>query len=148
MSDDCLFCKIVKGEIPSSMIFEDDVSMAFMDVFPVNRGHCLLVPKQHYVNLLDIDLDLLGELSKRLAILTRKVYNGMEPSGILNAIANGKGAGQEVFHIHFHVIPREPDDDFATRMVPGTRREMTPREELDELAQTIREAEPKFGDIT
>ncbi|MFW9801345.1 MAG: HIT family protein [Candidatus Thorarchaeota archaeon] len=148
MSDDCLFCKIVNGEISSSIIFEDDISMAFMDIFPVNRGHCLLIPKQHYVNLLDIDLGVLGEVSKRLALLTRKVYNSIEPAGILNAITNGKGAGQEVFHIHFHVIPREPGDGFATRMVPGTNREMAPREELDELAKLIRETEPQIGEIT
>ena len=148
MSDECLFCKIVKGEIPSSIIFEDDISIAFMDIFPINRGHCLLIPKQHYVNLLDVDLDVLGEMSKRLALLTRKVYNGIEPAGILNAITNGKGAGQEVFHIHFHVIPREPGDAFVTRMVPGSHREMAPREELDELAQRIREAEPQISDIT
>lgn len=124
------------------MIFEDDISMAFMDIFPINRGHCLLVPKQHYVNLLDVDLELLGELSKRLALLTRKVYNGLKPSGILNAIANEKGAGQEVFHLHFHVIPREPGDGFVTRMTPGSGREMAPREELEELARTVSEADP------
>ncbi|MHA2386077.1 MAG: HIT family protein, partial [Candidatus Thorarchaeota archaeon] len=84
MSDECLFCKIANGEVPSSLVFEDDISMAFMDIFPINRGHCLLIPKKPYVNLLDIDLDLLGEMSKRLAILTRKVYNSLEPAGILN----------------------------------------------------------------
>jgi diadenosine tetraphosphate (Ap4A) HIT family hydrolase len=87
-------------------------------------------------------------MSKRLAVLTRKVYNSIEPAGILNAITNGKGAGQEVFHIHFHVIPREPEDAFVTRMMPGTRGEMAPREELDELAQQISEAEPHIGDTT
>ncbi|MHA2003859.1 MAG: HIT family protein [Candidatus Thorarchaeota archaeon] len=148
MSDECLFCKIAKGEVPSSLVFEDDISMAFMDIFPINRGHCLLIPKKHYVNLLDIDLDLLGEMSKRLAVLTRKVYNSLEPAGILNAITNGEGAGQEVFHLHFHVIPREPDDAFVTRMMPGTRGEIAPREELDELALLISKADPQISDIT
>ncbi len=144
MSDECLFCRIVNGEVPASVVFEDDISMAFMDIFPINRGHSLLVPKQHYVNLLDIDLDLLGELSKRVAILTRKAYNGLEPAGILNAVANGEGAGQEVLHLHFHVIPREPDDAFVTRMMPGTRGEMAQRDDLDKLARLIGEADPQI----
>jgi histidine triad (HIT) family protein len=142
MSDDCIFCKIVKGEMPASVIFEDEISMAFMDIFPVTKGHCLLIPKEHHVNLLDIDLELLAELSKRLAELTRSVSNAFGPEGVLNAVANGPGAGQEVFHLHFHVIPRNSGDTFGFKFPPNYRDEMAPREKLDKLANLISEANP------
>jgi len=74
MNDDCIFCKIVKGEIPASVIFEDDVCMAFMDVFPIKEGHCLLTPKKHYVNMLDVDPDVAAHMSRRLVDLTRMVH--------------------------------------------------------------------------
>ncbi|MFX0044602.1 MAG: HIT family protein [Candidatus Hermodarchaeota archaeon] len=142
MSDDCIFCKIVKGEIPSSVIFEDEISVAFMDIFPVTKGHCLLIPKEHHVNIFDIDLELLAQLSKRLAELTRRVNNALGPEGVLNAVANGPGAGQEVFHLHFHVIPRNSGDPFGFKFPPNYRDEMAPRDELDKIASLISEASP------
>ncbi len=140
--NDCVFCKIVNGEMPASLIFEDDISMAFMDIFPVTKGHCLLIPKEHYVNLFDIDLELFAQLSKRLAELTRKVNTALGPEGVLNAAANGPGAGQEVFHLHFHVIPRNSGDAFGFKFPPGYRDEMAPRDELDSIAKIIGEASP------
>ncbi len=139
-SENCIFCKIVKGEIPASVIFEDDQCMAFMDIFPVSKGHCLLIPKEHYVNMMDVDLDVLAHLSKKLAELTRKVHKVLRPDGILNSVANGKGAGQEVPHLHFHIIPRNVGDPFGFRFPPDYRESMAPREELDSLAEKFRSA--------
>ncbi|MFQ5832109.1 MAG: HIT family protein [Candidatus Thorarchaeota archaeon] len=140
--NDCVFCKIVNREMPASVIFEDDLSMAFMDIFPVTKGHCLLIPKEHYVNLFDIDLELLAHLSKRLAKLTRKVNTVLGPQGVLNVAANGPGAGQEVSHLHFHIIPRNSGDAFGFKFPPGYRDEIAPRDELDNLAKLIGEASP------
>ncbi len=139
-SEDCIFCKIVRGEIPSSKIFEDEICMAFMDVFPVREGHSLLIPKEHYQNLLDVEKDVAAHLARRLVDLTRKVNKVIEPDGILTSAANGKGAGQEIPHLHFHVIPRNHGDDFGFRFPEGYRSEMADRDRLDKIASEINKA--------
>jgi len=137
-SDDCIFCKIVRGEIPSSVIFEDDICMAFLDVFPVNTGHSLLIPKKHYENLLDVDPDVVAHIAKRLIDLTRGVKNATGEEGVLTVAASGAGAGQEVPHLHFHAIPRSRGSNFGFRFPPDYRDEMANRIELDEIAKKIR----------
>jgi histidine triad (HIT) family protein len=137
---DCLFCKIAKGEVPASIVFQDEVCLAFMDIYPVTRGHCLLIPKKHFTNLLDVDLDVLSHLALRLAELTRKVQSGLKPEGILNAAANGPGAGQDIPHLHFHIIPRNKGDEFGFHFPKAYRDKMADRALLDKIAKTIREA--------
>ena len=108
--NDCLFCKIIAGEIPSSKIYEDDFSFAFLDIWPVNKGHVLVVPKKHCINLMDIPDDDLGELmitAKKMAIAV-KAATGCD--GISLAMSNEKAAGQEVFHAHVHIMPRFATD--------------------------------------
>jgi histidine triad (HIT) family protein len=138
--EECIFCKIVKGEIPASIVFEDELCLAFMDIYPVSRGHCLLIPKQHFTNLFDVDLEVVSILARRLTELARKVNSVIKPDGILTAAANGPGAGQDVMHLHFHVIPRNHGDEFGFRFPEDYRAEMAPRDELEELAKSIREA--------
>ncbi|UCE10164.1 MAG: HIT family protein [Candidatus Thorarchaeota archaeon] len=139
-SSDCIFCKIVKGEIPASVVFEDEHVMAFMDIFPIAEGHILLIPKDHYTNMLDIDLELLPHLARRLALLTRQVDKAFNVGGVMNIAANGAGAGQEIPHLHFHVIPRGRDANYGFRFPPGYREEMAPREKLESIAKKIQEA--------
>ena len=91
--ENCIFCKIVSGEMPSSVIFEDEHSVAFMDVFPVTEGHCLLIPKIHYENMFDVDPDVVAHLAKNLADLTRRVQKATGAQGVINIAANGEGAG-------------------------------------------------------
>jgi histidine triad (HIT) family protein len=136
-SEDCLFCKIVRGEVPSSLIFEDDVCMAFMDVFPIATGHCLLIPKQHFVNLLDVDGDVLAHMSRKLSELTKAVLKATGAEGVLNVVANGEVAGQEIAHLHFHSIPRSKGDSFGFKFPNGYREAMTPRDELDRVSDLI-----------
>lgn len=138
--EDCIFCKIVKGEIPASIIFEDEICIAFMDVFPIREGHSLLIPKKHYANMLDIPSDIAAHLGIKIAELTKKVHNVFKPIGILNTVANGPEAGQEVPHLHFHAIPRAKGDDFGFRFPKNYRNEMASREDLDEIASRIRNA--------
>lgn len=140
MSDNesCLFCKIVRGEIPASVIFEDKFTMAFMDIFPISKGHCLLIPKQHYENMLHVDAKVAKSLAVRLVELDRKVHSAFEPDGIINVIANGVGAGQEVPHLHIHVIPRNEGDRFGFLFPDDYREKMAPRDELDSVAKDIR----------
>lgn len=137
---DCIFCKIVKGEIPASIIFQDEVCFAFMDIYPVTKGHCLLIPRKHFVNLLDVDPDAIAHLAKRLAELTRKVQRALKPDGILTAAANGPGAGQDIPHLHFHIIPRNKGDDFGFRFPKGYREKAAERAQLDRTAKMIRES--------
>ncbi len=141
--EDCIFCKIVRGEIPASVVFEDEQCMAFMDIFPVGQGHCLLIPKEHHTNMLDVDLGLAAHLGRRLAELTRAVHKTFSPDGVLNVVANGPGAGQEVPHLHIHIIPRNHGADFGFRFPEGYRDSMAPRDELDRLAASIRKNIPR-----
>ena len=140
MNNDCIFCKIVKGDIPASIIFEDDICMAFMDVFPIKEGHCLLIPKEHFTNMLDVDLDVAAHMNRRLAELTRRVYEVYKPVGIMNIAANGPEAGQEVPHLHFHVIPRNKSDGFGFRFPDDYREKMAERDDLNRVATRIKDA--------
>ena len=136
----CIFCKIIRGEIPSSVIFEDEHSIAFMDAFPINEGHCLLIPKKHYVNMFDVDPDVVAHLAKNLADLTKRVRKATGAEGVLNIVANGEGAGQDVFHLHFHAIPRNKNSPFGFKFPPDYRNSMAPREDLDRNAETLRDS--------
>ena len=138
--ENCIFCKIIRGEMPASVIFEDELSIAFMDVFPVTEGHGLLIPRQHFENMLDVDPDVVAQLAKNLADLTRRVKKATGAEGVLNIVANGEGAGQEVPHLHFHAIPRNKSSPFGFKFPPDYRSSMAPREELDQIAEKIREA--------
>lgn len=115
--NDCIFCKIVKGELPSYKIYEDDNFFAFLDINPVSLGHSLLVPKKHYKNLYELPDETLKKimpLIKKLAIAIKK---GVNADGV-NIIMNNDGAaGQIVPHAHFHIIPRFADD--GLRHWPG-----------------------------
>jgi histidine triad (HIT) family protein len=136
----CIFCKIVRGEMPASIIFEDDICMAFMDVFPITEGHSLLIPKRHFTNMFDVDDDVVAHLAKRLADLTRRVKKATGEEGVLNTVANGEGAGQDVPHLHFHAIPRSRGSPFGFQFPPDYRNEMAGRDGLEEMAKKIRES--------
>ncbi len=108
--NDCLFCKIIKGDLPSQKVYEDADTFAFLDIHPVNQGHTLVVPKVHAENIHDIssrDFCALMETARKLSSVV-KVATGAE--GINIGINNGSVAGQIIFHLHVHIIPRLPDD--------------------------------------
>lgn len=138
--ENCIFCKIVRGEMPASVVFEDEQSIAFMDVFPVAEGHCLLIPKKHYENMFDVDPDLVAHLAKNLADLTKRVHKATGAEGVLNIVANGEGAGQDVPHLHFHAIPRSRSSPFGFKFPPDYRSTMASRDLLDQMAAKIRES--------
>jgi histidine triad (HIT) family protein len=138
--ENCVFCKIIRGDIPSSVIFEDEYCVALMDVFPITEGHCLLIPKKHYENMFDADPDIVAHLGRNLSDLTKRVHKATGADGVLNIAANGSGAGQDVPHLHFHAIPRNKGAPFGFMFPPNYRNEMAPRDELDHIAQKIREA--------
>lgn len=107
---DCVFCKILKGEIPSEKIYENDKVYAFLDIMPVNPGHTLVIPKEHYDNIEDLPEDLMCEMSKIVKKVGQAIKKGLGSKSYNIALNNGEVAGQVVPHVHFHVIPRKTSD--------------------------------------
>jgi len=107
---DCVFCRMVTGDIAVATIYEDDVVLAFLDIAPVSYGHTLLIPKQHVSHLHECSAELLGSLCSRLGKIAKAVLVGMNADGY-NVLSNtGAAAGQIVEHLHFHIIPRKSGD--------------------------------------
>ena len=104
--DDNIFAKILKGELPCAKVYEDEETLAFMDIFPQSRGHTLVIPKTPSVNLFDLAPEVLATLAQRTQIIARAVRAALDPDGVVITQFNGADAGQTVFHIHVHVIPR------------------------------------------
>lgn len=102
-----IFAKIVRGEIPSVKIFEDDAVLAFMDAFPQSKGHCLVISKTSKArNLLEVEPEVLARVMAAVQRLTRAVVKALKPDGVVVTQFNGAPAGQTIFHLHVHVIPR------------------------------------------
>ncbi len=108
--DDCIFCKIVKGECPSMKIFEDDKTLVFMDISRDIDGHMLVIPKMHVTNILDADEETLCAVVKTINKVSNHLVENCGYQGVNILNANDKSAGQSVFHLHFHIIPRKADD--------------------------------------
>ena len=107
---DCIFCKIIKGDIPCNKIYENDKVVAFLDIQPINKGHTLLIPKPHHRNVFDLPEEFLVECAKAIKPVARAVKEATNADGINIGMNNEKAAGQAVWHAHFHVIPRFLDD--------------------------------------
>jgi len=108
--ENCIFCKIIKGEIPCYKIYEDENFLSFLDISPVNIGHTLIIPKNHYVDLLELPIE---EAQKLIAVIKKiapAVLTAVEATAFNLNLNNGKIAGQEVNHVHFHLIPRFEND--------------------------------------
>ena len=108
--DDCIFCKIIAGEIPCSKIYEDENVLAFLDIGPVNKGHALVIPKEHHETITDLPDELLCELSVAVKKVSDAVMKGTGCDGVNVLMSNKKAAGQLVPHAHLHIIPRFEDD--------------------------------------
>ncbi|RSJ76236.1 HIT-like protein [Streptococcus cristatus] len=108
---DCIFCKIITGEIPSSKVYEDDQVVAFLDISQVTPGHTLVVPKQHFRNLLEMDADSASQLFARVPDIARKVMKATGAKGMNILNNNEEIAGQTVFHTHVHLAPRYEETD-------------------------------------
>jgi histidine triad (HIT) family protein len=134
--DDCIFCEIVAGRAPASIVYEDDVALAFLDIQPVNSGHTLIIPKHHAVFLGNLDEATgahLFKIAMRIAAALR--CSGIRCEGVNLFLADGEAAFQEVFHVHLHVFPRFAGDPFKIEADWSVR---PVRADLDALAATIR----------
>lgn len=109
--DDCIFCKIAAGEIPSRKIYEDNDLIAIMDLSPTSKGHSLIIPKEHCTNIYDIDEDIAAKVMKTAKKLATKMTVALNCDGFNLLQNNGETAGQTMFHFHMHLIPRYKDAD-------------------------------------
>ena len=110
-AEDCIFCKIIKGEIPCFKLYEDDHTMAFMDINPAHEGHALVVPRVHARDLLSVEPEAIAAVAVTARRVARAVDATLAPEGLNLLQCNGEAAGQSVFHLHMHVLPRATGDE-------------------------------------
>ena len=133
---DNIFARIVRGEIAAARVYEDDETLAFMDAFPQARGHTLVIHKHAAArNLLDIDAQALTALILTVQKVTRAIRSSLEPDGVMVSQFNGAPAGQTIFHLHFHIIPRWDGVSLSAHGAGG----MANTAALNQLAATIAE---------
>ena len=132
---DCIFCNIVEGKIPARKIMETEKSLAFLDVFPLTKGHTLVIPKNHYSKIQEMSNDDNIDLFESVRVLTNKIE--LLFSSSLIAIHNGKESGQEVPHVHVHIIPRTVDDGAGAVHSMFRKRPHFTNDELDQIAEKL-----------
>jgi len=138
--EDCTFCRIIKGVAPASIAYSNEKILAIMDIQPVNSGHVLIIPKIHVAQLSELDEETgahMFKIAMRIAEIIRR--SGTKCEGMNIFLADGEAAGQEIFHVHLHVIPRFRGDGFKIRFGPSYS-SRPKREELDRIGEKIREA--------
>lgn len=132
--NDCIFCKIISGEIPSHKVYEDEWSLAFLDISPSSVGHTLVIPKDHFENIYTLPDETLARLALSAKKVAVAVKNATLCDGINLIMNNEKNAGQIIFHAHIHIIPRKEND--GLKLFPHGS---STNEELSELAKKIKE---------
>ena len=113
--DDCVFCKMVAGEIPVAKVYENETVLAFLDIGPVSDGHTLVIPKQHCRNVHECDPEILAQMGSCLGKIAGAVAEAMDADGYNVLCNNGRAASQVVEHVHFHIIPRRMGDGVFTQ---------------------------------
>lgn len=139
--DQCLFCRIVSGEIPAATVYEDDDLIVFLDLNQAARGHLLIVPRTHVASWHETDWEILASMSRIAAEMAPAVVQAMEADGYNLQLNNGRAAGQEIFHVHLHLIPRWKRDGYIS---PPPHRQAG-AEELRGTASLIRETKAQLG---
>jgi histidine triad (HIT) family protein len=129
---DCIFCKIIKGEIPCFKIFEDDNVLAFADINPISRGHILIIPKRHFENMWEATEEELVTVMRTAKKLVHAIKDAINPDGVAVLQLNGKAVNQVVMHYHFHLIPRSKEEGKLSmtewELIPGN---------MEEIKQTV-----------
>jgi diadenosine tetraphosphate (Ap4A) HIT family hydrolase len=133
--DNCIFCKIIQKQAPSSIIYEDASVMAFLDIRPTSEGHTLVISKDHYEDIFDIPSELLGKVHQIVKTVANAAKQGMNADGICVIQQNGKAANQEIFHLHVHIIPRYN----GQKMKMGHELQAADFKQLDLTATKIRQ---------
>lgn len=135
MKADCIFCKILDGDIPSFQVYEDEDFKVILDRFPASKGHVLILPKGHYENLFELPLEISEKLYPLAQRLAKAIKEAVKADGINIIQNNGEAAGQSVFHFHMHIIPRFNEDKIVLNRTSNMD---TTLEELAEIAELIK----------
>jgi diadenosine tetraphosphate (Ap4A) HIT family hydrolase len=139
VSDQCVFCEILRGNEPASFTYQDDTVVAFMDVQPITHGHMLVVPREHSVLMADLNETVAMRSFRVARRLSSIVRNTLGATGVNLFVADGESAFQDVPHFHVHVIPRYPKDGFGLTF-PDSYSQPPSRAELETIATAIRDA--------
>lgn len=131
---ECIFCRIIKGEIPCTKLYEDNNTFAFLDLNPVNKGHTLVVPKKHSETILDTDEKTLRDLMVAVKKISKAIMNGLNVKGFNIGINQFEEGGQVVPHLHIHIMPRLKND--GIKLWP--QRKYESKEEMEEIAKKIK----------
>ena len=134
MKDNCIFCKIATGKIPSATVYEDSHFRVILDINPATKGHCLIIPKEHFDNIYDLDGETAGKLFSLETCIARAMRDALGCDGMNIVQNNGEIAGQTVLHFHLHLIPRYEGDGVQLTWKPNESNE----EELEEIRKAIR----------
>ena len=132
--DDCIFCKIANGEIPSATVYEDSICRVILDVNPANKGHALIIPKEHFDNIYSMDAETAAKIFTIATEVAKAQKAELNPDGLNILQNNGEAAGETVFHFHMHLVPRYIKDNVTMTWVPGK----ADTEELSTLSKALR----------
>ena len=132
-NDNCIFCKIAAGEIPSKTLYEDEKFRVILDLGPATRGHALVIPKEHYADLYEIPEETAGEAMKVAKKMAAVMTEKLKADGFNIVQNNGEQAGQTVFHFHMHLIPRYKGDKVGIAWEPGTLTDEMKNEILEKM---------------
>lgn len=132
-ASDCIFCKIANGEIPSTTLYEDEDFRVILDLGPATRGHALLLPKEHYADLFELEDEVASKVLIRAKRIAARMKKALDADGFNLVQNNGEDAGQTVFHFHMHLIPRYKDDQAGILWKPGT----TTEEDMKEVKRLV-----------
>ena len=133
--DNCIFCKLANGEIPTATIYEDDEFKVILDLGPATKGHALILPKEHYANIYEIDEEVAGRAFKLAKKMVTKLTEVLGCDGYNIVQNNGEAAGQTVFHFHMHLIPRYMNDDAGFGWKSGELKDADRDEILAKIAE-------------
>ena len=135
---DCLFCRIIEGEIEARKVHEDDRVLVFMDIFPVTDGHTLIVTKEHFENVFETTEESLRAVTAASLRVAHAIRATLDPDGLMVFQLNGRAAGQSVFHYHMHLLPRKEGEPLALHTrVPGDPQRL--REVSERLSAALAE---------
>ncbi len=132
-NENCIFCKILNGEIPSAKLYEDEDFAIILDVGPASFGHALIIPKEHYANLFEMPEEMLSKCMKLAKVWGDKLVKALNADGLNLVQNNGLAAGQTVFHYHLHMIPRYEGDSVGGLWTPGSLSEEQKKEILEKV---------------
>lgn len=140
---ECIFCRIAAGELPSYSVYETENALAFLDINPLSPGHTLVIPKKHAKRLTDMSAEDMAEVGRALPAVARAVMAAVGAEGFNVYQTNGACSGQQVGHVHFHIIPRNPNDGLGFRWHPGKYEEGEMEKQRRQIEKYI---EKELGD--